>query len=129
MFNKILNKLFDNLQKFAHQEDTEKIFSLVQKLGKSHSKLVSSIYLKTLNIDKRYLAKEPDQTDIVYVAKRILIYAAAESMPRILDEAPTFFGKHLNYLKDKFPSYFYRHQDSLIVKGEQRIVFESSIIA
>ena len=108
LFTKILNKLFDNLQKFEHQEDTEKIFSLVQKLGKSHSKLVSSIYLKTLNIDKRYLAKEPDQTDIVYVAKMILIYAAAEQMPRILEEAPKFFGKHLNYLKDKYPIYFYR---------------------
>ena len=108
LFTKILNKLFDNLQKFEHQEDTEKIFSLVQKLGKSHSKLVSSIYLKTLNIDKRYLAKEPDQTDIVYVAKMILIYAAAEQMPRILEEAPKFFGKHLNYLKDKYPMYFYR---------------------
>jgi hypothetical protein len=32
----------------------------VKKLGHSHSKLVSSIYLKILNIDKRYLAKEPD---------------------------------------------------------------------
>ena len=90
----------------------------MQKLGKSHSKLVSSIYLKTLNIDKRYLAKEPDQTDIVYVAKMILIYAAAEQMPRILEEAPKFFGKHLNYLKDKYPSYFVRKQDKLVKKGE-----------
>ena len=56
---------------------------MVRKLGKSHAKLVSSIYLKTLNIDKRYLAKEPDQTDIVYIAKMIMIYAAAEDMPRI----------------------------------------------
>ena len=127
LFTKILNKLFDNLQKFEHQEDTEKIFSLVQKLGKSHSKLVSSIYLKTLNIDKRYLAKEPDQTDIVYVAKMILIYAAAEQMPRILEEAPKFFGKHLNYLKDKYPSYFYRKQDSL-AKSMQRVDVEKSLV-
>jgi hypothetical protein len=35
--------------------------------------------LKVLNIDKRFLAKEPDWTDLVYVAKMILIYAAAES--------------------------------------------------
>ena len=112
LFTKILDKLFSNLVKFEHQEDTFKIFSLVQKLGKSHSKLVSSIYLKTLQIDKRYLAKEPDQTDIVYVAKMILIYAAAEQMPRILEEAPSFFGKHLNYLKDKYPTYFTHQKDS-----------------
>ena len=73
---------------------------------------MSSIYLKTLQIDKRYLAKEPDQTDIVYVAKMILIYAAAEQIPRILEEAPSFFGKHLNYLKDKFPNYFVHAKDS-----------------
>lgn len=58
----------------------------------------------------------------------ILIYAAAEQMHRILDEAPNFFGKHLNYLKDKYPSYFVRKQDSQVVKGEQKIVFESSLV-
>ena len=78
LFTKILDKLFQNLIKFEHQGDTEKIFCLVKKLGRSHSKLVGSIYLKTLNIDKRFLAKEPDWTDTVYVAKMILIYAAAE---------------------------------------------------
>ena len=112
LFTKILDKLFSNLVKYEHQDDTFKIFSLVQKLGRSHSKLVSSIYLKTLQIDKRYLAKEPDQTDIVYVAKMILIYAAAEQIPRILEEAPSFFGKHLNYLKDKYPTYFVHTKES-----------------
>ena len=27
-------------------------------------------------------------------------------MPRILEEAPSYFGKHLNYLKDKYPEFF-----------------------
>lgn len=40
----------------------------------------------------------------------IMIYAAAEHMPRILEEAPTFFGKHLNYLKDKYTQFF-THSD------------------
>ena len=75
---------------------------MVQKLRRSHSKLVANIYLKQLQIDKRFLAKEQDWNDIVYVAKMIMIFAAAENMPRILEEAPSFFGKHLNYLKDKF---------------------------
>ena len=61
---------------------------------------------------RTWRGKEPNQTDIVYVAKMILIYAAAEQMPRILEEAPKFFGKHLNYLRDKYPSFFYRKQDS-----------------
>ena len=36
----------------------------------------------------------------------IMIYAAAEHMPKILEEAPSFFGKHLNYLKDKYTEFF-----------------------
>ena len=36
------------------------IFGLVKKLGQSHAKLIGNIFLKILNIDKRYLAKEPD---------------------------------------------------------------------
>lgn len=58
----------------------------------------------------------------------ILIYAAAEQMPRILEEAPNFFGKHLNYLKDKYPSYFYRQQDSAVAKGEQKIEFSNKLV-
>lgn len=103
LFQKILDKLFANLVKFEHQGELEKIFSLVQKLGYSHSRLVSSIHLKMLQIDKRFLAKEPDWTDTVYIAKMILIYSAAEVQPRILEEAPSFFGKHLAYFKDKYP--------------------------
>jgi len=42
----------------------------------------------------------------------ILIYAAAEMQPRILEEAPSFFGKHLNYLKDRYPLFF-SHREAL----------------
>jgi len=59
-----------------------------------------------LNIDKRFLAKEPDWTDSVYAAKMMLIYAASEIQKRILEDAPSFFSKHLAYFKDKYPSYF-----------------------
>lgn len=62
---------------------------------------MKTIYLKDLlGIDRRYLAVEPNWTDIVYVSKMILIYSAAENVPEILKEAPEFFSKHLNYLKD-----------------------------
>ena len=50
------------------------IFELMKKLGKSHAKLVTNIYHKILDVDKRFLAKEPDQNDPSYVAKIILIY-------------------------------------------------------
>ena len=42
LFTKILDKLYSNLIKFEHQDDTYKIFALVQKLGRSHSKLFSA---------------------------------------------------------------------------------------
>ncbi len=48
----------------------------------------------------------------MYVAKMIMIYAAAEHMPRILEEAPSFFGKHLNYLKDKYTEFFTHSEQS-----------------
>lgn len=53
-----------------------------------------------LGIDKRFLAMEPQWTDIVYVCKMVLIYSAAQEQPEILNGAPSFFAKHLNYLKD-----------------------------
>ena len=52
----------------------------------------------------------------------ILIYAAAESMPRIIEEAPPFFGKHLNYLKDKYPSYFTHSDTALTLTSSQSLV-------
>jgi hypothetical protein len=51
----------------------------------------------------------------------ILIYAAAEHMPRILEEAPPFFGKHLNYLKDKYPAYF-SHAESALTKTSSQLL-------
>eukprot|EP00351_Strombidinopsis_sp_SopsisLIS2011_P006487 CAMPEP_0116885482 /NCGR_PEP_ID=MMETSP0463-20121206/18840_1 /TAXON_ID=181622 /ORGANISM="Strombidinopsis sp, Strain SopsisLIS2011" /LENGTH=143 /DNA_ID=CAMNT_0004543963 /DNA_START=512 /DNA_END=940 /DNA_ORIENTATION=- len=59
LFQKILDKIFINLGRFK-QQDRDKIFSLVQRLGKTHSKIVQGIYYKILGIDKRFLAKEPD---------------------------------------------------------------------
>ena len=91
-------------------------------MGKSHSRLVSSIYLKILSIDKRFLAKEPEWTDSVYVAKMILIYAASESQKRILEDAPSFFGKHLTYFKDKFPKYFKSHSQDTTISEEQTLI-------
>lgn len=127
LFQKIIDKLFTNLIKFEHQGETDKIFTLCNQLGKSHSRLVDSIYLKVLNIDKRFLAKEPDWTDLVYVAKMILIYAAAESQKRILEDAPSFFSKHLTYFKDKYPCYFQTQptepvNDSLLQLAETKML-------
>jgi capsid portal protein len=113
------------LVKFEHQGETDKIFTLCNKLGKSHSRLVSSLYLKTLNIDKRFLAKEPDWTNSVYVAKMILIYAAAEVQKRILDDAPSFFGKHLTYFKDKYPAFF-KHEATETTADNERQMLETA---
>ena len=59
--------------------------------------------IKTKKVYLRFLAKEPGWTDTVYISKMILIYSAAELQARILEEAPSFFGKHLAYFKDKYP--------------------------
>jgi hypothetical protein len=63
LFQKILDKLFSNLVKYEHQGETEKIYTLCAQLGRSQSRIVGSIYLKILSIDKRFLAKEPEWTD------------------------------------------------------------------
>ena len=47
----------------------------------------------------------------------IMIYAASHHMPRILEEAPSFFGKHLNYLKDKYTEFF-THEPSALSTTE-----------
>lgn len=48
----------------------------------------------------------------------ILIYAASESQKRILEDAPSFFGKHLTYFKDKFPKYFKSHSQDTTISEE-----------
>jgi hypothetical protein len=88
------------------------IFELMTKLGKSHSKLVMNIYHKILDVDKRFLAKEPDQNDPSYVAKIILIGSAAQTLSpslkivNALDCPPFYLEKHLDYLRDKYCQYF-----------------------
>lgn len=104
----------------------------MQQFGRTHSRLVSSIYLKTLQIDKRFLAKEPDWTDPVYIAKQILVFSAAQIQPKILAEAPSFFAKHLNYFKDKYPEYFRLHPQSAgnaVANDEQQDNSEESRLA
>lgn len=59
VFLKLIDRLMNNLVKY-HSEDQHMIFELMRKLGKSHSKLVINIYHKILDVDKRFLAKEPD---------------------------------------------------------------------
>jgi hypothetical protein len=63
-------------------------------------------------VDKRFLAKEPDQNDPSYVAKIILISSAAltsrpnRKINETLDSPPFYLEKHLDYLKDKYSHYF-----------------------
>jgi capsid portal protein len=84
----------------------------MKKLGQTHSQTVVTIYHKILEIDKRYLAKEPDWNDPSYIAKVILINSAVESLKpnqeitKVLDNPPFFLEKHLSYFKDKFNRYF-----------------------
>ena len=35
-----------------------------------------------------------------------MIFSASQFNPRINEQAPNFFEKHLNYLKDKHPEHF-----------------------
>lgn len=72
------------------------------------------------------MAKEPDWNDIVYVSKMILIYAAAKNLPSILEEAPSFFAKHLNYLGDKYPEFFAAPMPALAVKKEEQTLLEKA---
>ena len=39
----------------------------------------------------------------------IMIFSASQCNPRINEQAPNFFEKHFNYLKDKHPEHF-NHQ-------------------
>jgi len=54
----------------------------------------------------------------------ILIYAAAETQKRILEDAPNFFGKHLTYFKDKYPDYFVNQIPSCISDTTEQTILE-----
>lgn len=79
---------------------------MLRQLGHSHSGLVNSLFFKILGIDKRFQAIDPSWSDIVHVGKMILIYAASNEQPDILNNAPAFVHKSLDYLKDEYSQYF-----------------------
>jgi hypothetical protein len=56
----------------------------------------------------------------------ILIHAASESQKNILAEAPSFFGKHLGYFKDKYPNYFKSQSQDKSTSREQQLIFDAS---
>eukprot|EP00347_Sterkiella_histriomuscorum_P005629 403355867 len=105
LFQKLLNKLFENLRAFG-KKDQHQIFQLLKELGNSHSQLVEKMFNKILGIDKRFQAIDPIWTDIIFVAKMILVYSASQQIPQIFYEAPSFVEKSLNYLKDQYRQYF-----------------------
>lgn len=75
--------------------------------------MVVNMYHKILDIDKRYLAKEPHWNDPCYIAKVILINSAATAqnpelkITEVLESPPFFLEKHLNFFRDKYRQYFH----------------------
>ena len=63
---------------------------------------MNSLFYKILGIDKRFQAIDPSWSDVVHIAKMILVSAASLAQPDILKDAPSFVQKSLNYLKDEY---------------------------
>lgn len=99
---KLFEKLWNNLAKFG---DEEWILKLLSRIGKSHAHLISKLHHQILGFDKRFLVKEFNWSDIVYVAKMVLVLNAATQEPTILKDAPHFFPKHITFLLDKYSCY------------------------
>ena len=111
LFLKLIDRLLLVLGKYL-SEDQDHIYKLMRKLGQSHSEMVVNMYHRILDIDKRYLAKEPHWNDPGYIAKVILINSAASSLnpdvktTEVLSSPPFFLEKHLNFFRDKYSQYF-----------------------
>lgn len=106
LFLTLLDRILANLVKFPGT-DTELIFGLMQKLGRQHFDLVVSNYHQILGFDQTFLTPEPYQDQPAYIAKLILLYAAAKAKSdgrvlETLDSPPFFLEKHLDYLMDKY---------------------------
>lgn len=108
---RLVNRIIANLWKYG-ATDQDLIFGVMKKMGRRHAEQITKRYHEVLEIDQRYLSKEPYQNDPSYVAKIILIYQAAttlhpeKKLSEILNEAPFYLEKHLNYFKDKYHQYF-----------------------
>lgn len=118
LFLKLVERVIANLSKFSN--DQHCIFRLMQNLGKNHCEMVVAIYCRIIDIDKRYLVQEPLWSLTDYVAKIILIHAAAVSVSPgqkvidTLDMPPFYLEKHLNYFKDKYSNYFVEEAQDLM---------------
>ncbi len=99
---KLLEKLWKNLTKFG---DEAQILELLSKVGRSHAHMIAKLHHKILGFDKRFLVKEYNWNDMVYVGKMVLVLNAAMTQPYILKDAPHFFPKHITYLLDKYSIY------------------------
>lgn len=113
----LVDRLIGNLYKRAEsREDHAMIFAVLKKIGSrpQHASGIVANYHAVLGLDKGYLNREPQQNDVGYVARMILVYQAAMTVASagqqrvmdILEDAPFFLQKHLNYLKDKYSQYF-----------------------
>ena len=70
---RLIKRINANMWKYG-TTDRDLIFGVMKCMGRRHQKQIVDNYHIILEIDQRYLSKEPYQNDPSYIAKIILIY-------------------------------------------------------
>ncbi|KAI7868171.1 armadillo-type protein [Spinellus fusiger] len=98
---KLLDALMVNMKRFP--EDQLSIYRCLRDVGKRHADYLGTMVPSLLNLDKRYLPKEPTVDDSFYTSNVILIVNAYTSNTSISEMLPKFIYRHFAYYKSKYP--------------------------
>ncbi|KAI9010804.1 armadillo-type protein [Phycomyces nitens] len=97
----LLDALMANMKRFP--EDQLSIFRCLRDIGKRHGDYLGSMVPSLLNLDRRYLPREPAVEDSFYTSNVILIANACTTNMSISEMLPKFIYRHFAYYKSKYP--------------------------
>ncbi|KAJ9052262.1 hypothetical protein DSO57_1035982 [Entomophthora muscae] len=100
----LVNGLLANLRR--HPGDLPTIYECLKLTGLRHARFCDEGFVLNLfQVDKKFLTKDGDTEDPIYIAKAILAFNASFVDARIVKYFPASLINHFSYLKYKFPLY------------------------
>ncbi|KAL0082304.1 armadillo-type protein [Phycomyces blakesleeanus] len=97
----LLDALMANMKRFP--EDQLSIFRCLRDVGKRHGDYLGSMVPSLLNLDRRYLPREPTVEDSLYASNVILIANACTTNMSISEMLPKYIYRHFAYYQSKYP--------------------------
>ncbi|KAI8374468.1 armadillo-type protein [Radiomyces spectabilis] len=96
----LLDGLMTNMKRYP--QDQLSIYRCLRDVGRRHADYVETLIPTLLSLDKRYLPREMNMEDHVYIANVILIVNACTTDPSMLTVLPKYMFRHFVYLQSRY---------------------------